>query len=148
MVRLGLTGDDPVQIKEDLIKPIDFTISYIIKSRDRILKETQFGTQRGCVKIVVTGEKGGKAHTIVFSLASEDQALGEGTGIPVAYGAIMLQRGLIKGKGVLPPEACINPLDFLGILQEHMNLDSASGGTSPLTIESIDSEGNIEKITL
>ena len=81
-------------------------------------------------------------------MASEDQALGEGTGIPVAYGAVMLQRGLIREKGVLPPEACVNPLEFLEILQEHMDLDSASGGTSPLTIESIDSEENVEKIVL
>jgi len=111
-------------------------------------KESNFGTQRGCVKIVVKGEKEGHSHSIVFSLASENQALGEGTGMPVAFGAIMLQRKMIQETGVLPPEACVDPMEFLGILQEHLSLDSASGGTSPLTIESIDHEGNTEKITL
>ena len=148
LVKQGLHDDTPINVNGKLIKPIDFAIAYIINSRERILKETNFGTQRGCVKIVVQGEKHGKSHTIVFSLASENQALGEGTGIPVAFGAIMLQRKLITKTGVLPPEACVDPLEFLGILQEHLSLDSASGGSSPLTIESIDSEGTVEKITL
>jgi saccharopine dehydrogenase (NAD+, L-lysine-forming) len=148
LVKQGLHNDNPINVNGNLIKPIDFAIAFIINSRERILKETKFGTQRGCVKIVVHGEKSGKSHTIVFSLASENQALGEGTGMPVAFGAIMLQRKLIQQTGVLPPEACIDPLEFLGVLREHLSLDSASGGSSPLTIESIDSEGTIEKIIL
>jgi len=150
LVRNGLHEETPISVKGSpaKIKPIDFAISYIIHARDRILKETNFGTQRGCVKIVVKGKKADKDHTIVFSLASEDQALGEGTGMPVAFGAIMLQRDLITDKGVLPPEACVNPMEFLGILQEHLSLETASGGASPLTIESIDAEGKTEKITI
>ena len=38
MVRLGLTGDKPIDVKGELIKPIDFAIPYIINSRDRILE--------------------------------------------------------------------------------------------------------------
>ena len=68
--------------------------------------------------------------------------------MPVAFGAIMLHRKLIRETGVLPPEACVDPMEFLGILQEHLSLDSASGGSSPLTIESMNFEGKIEKITL
>jgi saccharopine dehydrogenase (NAD+, L-lysine-forming) len=148
LVKQGLHDDTPINVNGMMIKPIDFAIAYIIKSRERILKENNFGTQRGCVKIVVKGEKEGKTHTIVFSLASENQALGEGTGMPVAFGAIMLHRKLILETGVMPPEACVDPMEFLGILQEHLSLDSASGGSSPLTIESIDHKGKIEKITL
>ncbi|PWI49328.1 saccharopine dehydrogenase [Candidatus Heimdallarchaeota archaeon B3_Heim] len=148
LVKNGLNDETPLNVKGKKIKPIDFAIAYIIHTRERILKETNFGTQRGCVKIVVKGKKAGASHTIIFSLASEDQALGEGTGMPVAFGAIMLQRGLINEIGVLPPEACVDPMEFLGILQEHLSLETASGGASPLTIESIDVNGNIEKITL
>ncbi len=150
LVKNGLNDETPITVQgtRDKIKPIDFAIAYIIHARERILEETKFGTQRGCVKIVVKGKKAGVSHTIVFSLASEDQALGEGTGMPVAFGAIMLQRGLITDFGVLPPEACVNPLEFLSILQEHLSLETATGGASPLTIESIDVDGNIEKITL
>jgi saccharopine dehydrogenase (NAD+, L-lysine-forming) len=148
LVKLGLTDEEPLNVKGTMITPLDFTISYIIKQRERILKETNFGSQRGCVKIVVKGEKGKKSHTFIFSLASENQAMGEATGIPAAIGAVLLNRKKITKKGVLPPEACVNPLDFLNIMQEHLGLETASGKGSPLTIKSIDEDGNSEILTL
>jgi len=148
LVKLGLTDEEPLNVKGNMITPLDFTISYIIKQRERILKETNFGSQRGCVKIVVKGKKAEKTHTYIFSLASENQAMGEATGIPAAIGAVLLNRKKITKKGVLPPEACVNPLDFLNVMQEHLGLETASGEGSPLTIESIDEEGNSEIITL
>ena len=83
----------------------------------------------------------------MFSLASDNQAMGEGTGIPAAFGAALMKRGMIKEKGVLPPEACIEPLDFLNIMQEHLDLEKVGGTGSPLIIESIDDRGNVERIT-
>ncbi|MHA1330882.1 MAG: saccharopine dehydrogenase family protein [Candidatus Hodarchaeales archaeon] len=148
LVKLGLGDETPIKVRNMEIRPIDFAIAYIIRERKRILKEKQFGEQRGCVKIVVSGTKNSKKHSIVFSLASEGEAMGEGTGIPVALGAIMLQRGLIQEKGVLPPEACVDPLGFLGVMQEHLNLESVSSKASPLTIESIDHTGKIDRIEL
>ncbi len=149
IVKLGLTDDKPLNIKGNMISPLDFAISYIINQRDKILKETNFGPQRGCIKIVVKGKKDRKPHQYVFSLASESgQAMGEATGIPVAIGAVLMNRGLITKKGVLPPESCVNPFDFLNIMQEHLNLDTATGEGSPLIIESIDEEGNIERVSL
>jgi saccharopine dehydrogenase (NAD+, L-lysine-forming) len=148
LVKLGLTDEEPLNVKGTMITPLDFTISYIIKQRERILKETNFGSQRGCVKIVVKGKKGEKSHTFIFSLASENQAMGEATGIPAAIGAVLLNRKKITKKGVLPPEACVNPLDFLNIMQEHLGLETASGKGSPLTIKSIDEDGNSEILTL
>ncbi|MFX1284603.1 MAG: saccharopine dehydrogenase family protein [Promethearchaeota archaeon] len=148
LVKLGLTDDNPINVKGHRISPLEFTISYIINQRERILKETNFGSQRGCVKIVVKGKKYGKNHQYIFSLASENQAMGEGTGIPAAIGVILMNRGLITIKGVVPPEACINPLDFLAIMQEHLKLETVTGEGSPLTIESIDEEGKVETLTL
>ena len=147
-MKQGLHVDTPINVNGKLIKPIDFAIAYIINSRERILKETNLGLSEDVLRLLCKVRSTGNPDTIVFSLASENQALGEGTGIPVAFGAIMLNRKLITKTGVLPPEACVDPLEFLGILQEHLSLDSASGGSSPLTIESIDSEGTVEKITL
>ncbi|MFX1514758.1 MAG: saccharopine dehydrogenase family protein [Promethearchaeota archaeon] len=148
LVKLGLTDEEPLNVKGNIITPLDFTISYIIKQRERILKETNFGSQRGCVKIVVKGKKDEKTHTYIFSLASENQAMGEATGIPAAIGAVLLNRKKVTKRGVLPPEACVNPLDFLNVMQEHLGLETASGQGSPLTIESIDDEKNSEIITL
>ncbi|MHA2364547.1 MAG: saccharopine dehydrogenase family protein [Candidatus Hodarchaeales archaeon] len=149
IVKLGIVDEKPLNVKGNMISPFDFSIEYIINQRDKILRETNFGTQRGCVKIVVKGKKDGKTHQYVFSLASEDQAMGEGTGIPLALTATLLQRGLIEKKGVLPPEGCINPLDFLTIMQEVLKLDKIVGDEkSPLLIESIDEHGKIEVLTL
>lgn len=148
IVKLGLTDDKPLNVKGNMISPLEFSISYIINQRERILKETNFGPQRGCVRIVVKGKKDGNTHQYIFSLASKGQAMGEGTGIPAAIGAVLINRGLITKKGVLPPEACVSPLDFLDIMREHLKLETTTGEGSPLTIESIDEEGNSEIISL
>ena len=74
--------------------------------------------------------------------------MGEGTGIPAAFGALLMQRGKVTEKGVLPPEACVNPLDFLGVMQEYLKLDKMTGGSSPLIIESIDKKGNVEQLEM
>ncbi|MHA1970017.1 MAG: saccharopine dehydrogenase C-terminal domain-containing protein, partial [Candidatus Hodarchaeales archaeon] len=123
IVKLGITDTKPIDIKGSKISPLDFTIAYIINQRELILEKTNFGIQRGCVKVVVKGKKDNHPHSYVFSLASEGLAMGEGTGLPAAFGAVLMVRGLIEGKGVLPPEACVNPLDFLGIMREHLDLD-------------------------
>ncbi|MFX0115032.1 MAG: saccharopine dehydrogenase family protein [Candidatus Hodarchaeota archaeon] len=148
MVRLGLASEEPVNVKGNPVSPFDFAIAYLIDQREKILTKMNFGIQRGCVKIVVQGKIEGKSHSFVFSLASEGQALGEGTGIPAALGAILMMRGLIREKGVLPPEACINPADFLKVMQEYLGVENIGGEGSLLLIESIDDEGNIERLSL
>lgn len=148
LVKLGIVGETPIEVKGQKVAPRDFAIAYIVLERERILRETKFGEQRGCVKIVVTGKKQGKPHQFVFSMASRGQAMGEGTGIPAAFGATLMQRGKILQKGVLPPEACIKPLEFLAVMQEFLKLKKVAGKGSPLRIESIDSEGHKEELSL
>ncbi|RDE12181.1 MAG: saccharopine dehydrogenase [Candidatus Thorarchaeota archaeon] len=148
VVQRGLPASKPTYEKGQKPSGLDSTISYIIEQRERLLKETNFGEQRGCVKIVVSGVGNGEPHQYIFSLASRGQAMGEGTGIPAAFGAALMQRGKITDKGVLPPEGCVAPLDFLGIMQEYLKLDKVGGKGSPLTIESVDADGNIEKLIL
>lgn len=148
IVKLGITDTKPIDIKGSKISPLDFTISYIINQREKILEKTKFGVQKGCVKVVVQGKKENRPHTYVFSLASEGLAMGEGTGLPAAFGAVLMTRGLVQGKGVLPPEACVNPLDFLEVMREHLELEKTTGGSSPLLIESIDYKGEVEKLDL
>ena len=125
LVQLGLTGEEPIIVKGTQITPRDFSIAYIIEEREKILKETKFGEQRGCAKIVVAGQKKGKPHQYVFSLWSIGQAMGEGTGIPAAIGALLMHRGKIPLKGVFPPEAVspgrerigpFGPIHFAGYL--------------------------------
>lgn len=146
LCRMGFTSKEPVKVGDVAVTPYDFGIAYILRERENILKATNFGEQRGCVKIVVSGKKDGRSHSFVFSIASTNQALGEGTGIPAAMGTVLLLRGQITEKGILPPEACVEPMDFLMLMQQILGLGEGSGKTSPLTVESIDADGNVEKI--
>jgi saccharopine dehydrogenase (NAD+, L-lysine-forming) len=150
IVRLGIIGEKPINVGGKMIKPIDFAMSYIIEQRKKILIQTKFGQQRGALKIVTKGKRRGKPHQYVFSMASISQAMGEGTGIPAALGAILMVQGKIMEKGVFPPEGGVNPLDFLKLTQKVFNIRQigAEEKGSPFLIESIDAEGKIKKITI
>jgi len=120
---LGLSSKDPLDVKGQKVIPYDFAIAYILKQREKILKETRFGTQRGCCTVIAKGKKGGKYQEYRFHMASRSQALGEGTGIPAAIGVILMLQGKVLGKGVFPPEGCVNPADFISLVSQVMKLD-------------------------
>ena len=148
---LGLASKEPLNIKGVTVTPYDFAMAYIIKQRDKILKETNFGKQRGCLSVVVKGKKSGKYREYRFHLASRSEALGEGTGIPAAMGVLLMQMGKIKTKGVLPPEGCVNPNDLLELVPKVMKLDSKKeGGESfgGIIVQEIDENGKITKINI
>jgi saccharopine dehydrogenase (NAD+, L-lysine-forming) len=148
VVKLGMTGEDIIEVKGQLISPRDFIIAYIIRERERFLQKANFGEQRGCLKTVVSGTKQGKPHRYIFSMSSIGRGMGEGTGIPAALGAILMQRGKISMKGVFPPEASVNPMDFLAVFQESEKLEAVTGKGSPLLFESIDANGNVKQLSL
>lgn len=148
---LGLASKEPLDVKGVKVTPYDFAMAYIIKQRERILKETNFGKQRGCLSIVVKGKKEGKYREYRFHLASRSEALGEGTGIPAAMGVLLMQMGKISTKGVLPPEGCINPNDLLALVPKVIKLDSKKeGGESfgGVIVQQIDENGKITKIDI
>lgn len=148
---LGLNSKEPIMVNGMEIKPYDFAVAYILREREKILKETNFGSQRGCSSVVVKGKKKGVYQEFRFHMASESEALGEGTGIPAAMGAILMQRGKVKEKGILPPEACVNPMDFLALMPEVIDIEKnkASGkGFSGLLVESVDALGNKTKMNM
>jgi len=149
MCRLGLHTDEPLTVRGMEVKPYDFAVAWILKERERLLAQTRFGSQRGCVKVVVTGQKAdGTPRQYIFSMASVDQALGEGTGIPAAMGAILMVRGQVDGPGVLPPEACVSPMDFLALMGPVLASRKDEGSFEGLKVEKVDEHGNVEKIDL
>ena len=146
LCRFGLASKEPVAVKGQTVIPYDFAMAYIIRERERILKETGFGTQRGCCSVVVKGKKDGIFQEYRFHMASGTQALGEGTGIPAAMAVILMDQGKIIEKGVLPPEACVNPLDFLEMISTVMDLGKKENGDdsfSGLLIENVDEAWNV-----
>ncbi len=151
----GMASKEPIIVNGTPVIPHDFATQFLIKRRDEILKESNFGEQRGCVKIVVTGKnERGVARKYIFYLVSEGagkgQAMGEGTGIPCALGALLMLNGKIKnGPGVLPPEACVDALEFLSLMRKTMKIDKKDESKkSPLIIHKVDENGNIEVIDI
>lgn len=148
---LGLSGREPLEVKGSTVIPYDFAVAYILRERERILKESGFKGPCGCCSVVAKGKKDGRYQEYRFHMASRSQALGEGTGIPAAMGVILMNQGKITEKGVLPPEACVDPLDFVSLISKVMKLDEKKedgdsfGG---VIVESIDHTGNVTKLDI
>jgi saccharopine dehydrogenase (NAD+, L-lysine-forming) len=148
---LGLSSTDTIEVKGQAVKPYDFAVSYILKKRDEILQATGFTKPCGCCSVIAKGTKGGKAREYRFHMASRSQALGEGTGIPAAMGVILMATGKVKGLGVLPPEACLDPMDFVGLITRVMKLDTKKeGGESfgGVIVEMVDDKGVVTKLDI
>jgi saccharopine dehydrogenase (NAD+, L-lysine-forming) len=146
MVRLGVTDECPMEVQGQKVVPLDFAVAFILSQRGRLTKEAGITEPMGCLKIVVKGDKDGGKNTYVFSMSSRGQGMGEGTGIPAAIGAMIMAMGKIKEKGVLPPEACVNPMDLLELAKTKVK--AAGGKGFPITIEHIDKDGKSQMMNL
>jgi saccharopine dehydrogenase-like NADP-dependent oxidoreductase len=121
-------------------------VAYILSQREKLMKEAALDQPMGCLKIVVKGYKDGGKNTYIFSMSSRGQGMGEGTGIPAAIGAILMGTGKITEKGVLPPEACVNPMDLLALAKTKVK--TAGGKGFPIHIEHIDKDGKSQQVNL
>lgn len=151
MCEQGMASKEPLDVKGQKITPYDFTIAYALRERERILKETNFGTQKGCASVIVKGKKDGKYSEYRFHMASATQAMGEGTSLPAVIGAIIMSQGKTLAKGVLPPEGCMNPTDFIDLVPEVIKLDEKKEGGDTfggVIVENIDENGKVTKIDI
>jgi saccharopine dehydrogenase (NAD+, L-lysine-forming) len=151
LCEMGLASKETIEVKGVSVAPHDFSIAYILKERERILRETNFGTQRGCCSVVAKGRKDGKYQEFRFHMASASEALGEGTGIPAAIGIMLMEEGKIKEKGILPPEGCVNPADFIETITKVMKLDEKKGDKesfSGVIVESVDADGKVTTLDI
>ena len=126
--------------------PLEFAVSFILSRRQELMTAAGLNEPMGCLKIVVTGSKTRGKNTYVFSMSSRGQGMGEGTGIPAALGAILMAMGKVKGKGVNPPEICVNPMDLLELARTRVSLGERKG--FPIIIEHIDRDGNSKTVDL
>ena len=113
--------------------------------------ETNFGVQRGCMTVVVKGRKGGAPREVRVHMFSGESGLGEGTGVPAALGVMLMQQGKVKEKGVLPPEGCVDPADFMALaLQVMGDQAKARGGkrSASLMLETIKADGTVERVEM
>lgn len=144
MVKMDLTSEEPIEVRGQEVVPIDFAVAAILKKRSELLEKADISGPRGCLRIDVTGKnEEGEEITYVFQLSSETQGMGEGTGIPAALGTILTSQGKISENGVLPPEACLDPVETFKLAQEVLE---SEGKGFPLHAEKIDEEGNKEEM--
>jgi len=145
-VRLGVTDEEPIEVQGQKVIPLDFAVAFILAQRKRLMKEAGITGPMGCLKIVVKGHKDDGRNTYIFSMSSRGQGMGEGTGIPAAIGAMIMATGKIGEKGVLPPEACVNPTDLLEFAKT--SVKTAGGKGFPIVVEHIDKDGESQMLDL
>ena len=147
VVRRGLAaaGDVP---RDQL--PVEAWTEEILAARARLLAEAGVAGPKGCLKIVVGGDKDGATHRYVFSISSDTEGAGAGTGIPAGIGASLVARSLLAEPGVHPPEAVVRPLEALAIAGEVvpvLGIGGAGGGV-PVHLVHILPDGAEEEIDL
>jgi len=123
ILRLGALVRDaprPIEVDGRPVEPMDFCAAYLrayCKSLPGVRPE-------GALRVQVKGRKGDRTRTVTFSSAG---LLATGTGIPVAIGAILLLQGRITARGVVSPEDCLDPNEFLYELFNRRNAGKLNG---------------------
>jgi len=148
IVRLGMTSEEPIDVKGQKVSPLEFAVTYALSQRKRLMKEAGITEPMGCLKIVVKGRKKRESSTYVFSMASRGMGMGEGTGIPAALGSMLMGLGKITEKGAFPPEAGVKPIDMFKIAQDKVKIGDKAGFSPFVIVEHIDKKGKVERISL
>lgn len=141
VVKTGIVEEEPIELGGQKISPLDFSVNYILNKRKEFIEKYGPKEPVGCLKIKIKGIKNGEKNEYDFSMFSKGKGMGEGTGIPAAIGTYLMAEGLIKQKGVFPPEGGVNPIDALKVL-----LNIVGKGEIPILVEKIDEKGVKEKI--
>ncbi len=139
LVRIGMTRDERLKVEGVEVSTLEFAVAFILHKRGELLRKAGITEPMGCVKVTVRGKKGGKNVSYSFSLTSRGMGMGEGTGIPAAIGTILMATGKVKGKGVLPPEACVETEDALAMARRILQI--AGLGSVPMVIDVESEEG-------
>jgi len=98
----------------------------LTKSRERIDSTAAFlhsiqwllsigGTKNSALRVDVIGRRDGQERHLVFNMIDRIRPL---TAIPCTVGAMMLLEGKITQRGVVAPEMCIEPVEFLDRLAD------------------------------
>lgn len=110
LIKCGFADREHINMNGNAIAPEDFVVQVMQKGASFREQVKEYTTAP--LDVVVKGKKGREEVTYVYRSAG---AMAPGTAIPASICAQMLGRGDIKEKGVLPPEACIDPKSFLSM---------------------------------
>ncbi len=120
--QLNLTSKEPIEVRGVKVAPKDVLLSLLPKPADLAGKVEGYS----CITVEVTGQKAGKhVRALAYAYLSHQEAYKKYgvtatsylTGTPPAIGAVMLAKGQIKVRGVVPPE-CLEPKPLLEKIEE------------------------------
>ncbi|MEM1540138.1 MAG: saccharopine dehydrogenase C-terminal domain-containing protein [Candidatus Bathyarchaeia archaeon] len=115
MVKYNFYRRRPINVNGLKVKPIDFMFNFLLQSSEA--KKNPVWAY-GLV-VEVNGEKNGKPAKVTLKNSHPPMdkwggksAYSKNVGIPLSIGAQMIAKGKVDSKGVLPPEACMDPTEF------------------------------------
>lgn len=118
LVDFGLTSEKPISFKDQQVAPIEFLLALlqhkqgVNKGKNKKRHQSVTATQ-----IEVIGTKDGKEAAYTFTKAGYDTTMATGTSIPTAITSLLMLKGEVNEKGVIPPEA-LDPKELLLLLKE------------------------------
>ncbi|MDY0003537.1 MAG: saccharopine dehydrogenase NADP-binding domain-containing protein [Polyangia bacterium] len=148
MVRVGACVEEPLVVEGREVIPLEFSVAHILAQRPRLLEEAGVKGPAGCLKVVVGGLAGGERRQLVLAISSTSAGAGEGTGIPAAAGAALMAEGRVKGPGVLPPEAAVQPFEVLELAMRAAKRMGVVGEGQSITVEMVDEAGKRTPVPL
>jgi lysine 6-dehydrogenase len=105
----GFLSKDPIEVKGTKIVPYDLSL----RLWDSIPKNRDKGPFSSGLKVTVKGERKGREVTYTADIVGR---MAPGTGLPASIAALMLDAGEVTTKGVVAPEGCIDPEQFIAAL--------------------------------
>ncbi len=121
MVKYDFFQKQPIDVNDKEVKPVDFMFNFLLQNPEA--KKNPVWAYGLIVEVM--GQKGGKPAKITLKNSHPPMekwggksAYGKNVGIPLSIGAQMIARGMVKSKGVFPPEAGLNPIRFFNELSK------------------------------
>lgn len=121
MVKYNFYQEKPVEVNGKKIKPADFMFKFLLQNPEA--KKNPVWAYGLIVEVI--GQKGGKPAKITLKNSHPPMnkwggksAYGKNVGIPLSIGAQMIVKGKVEKKGVFPPEASFDPIEFFNELSK------------------------------
>jgi saccharopine dehydrogenase (NAD+, L-lysine-forming) len=119
LVSLGLASKEEVDIKGVKVSPRGLLLSLVRKGGLMGHPSNLVPDDWEITRVMVNGQRSGKRTTIQYDVTippRKDWKMScsqYGVGVPASIGALMIGNGMVKARGVLPPESCIEPSFFM-----------------------------------
>jgi saccharopine dehydrogenase (NAD+, L-lysine-forming) len=108
LMQHGFVSEEPILVEGVPVAPQKFIAEFMLNSPTFKEEVAEWRTEPG--KTIVKGKKNGRPVTYIYESSGR---MAPGTGIPASICAQMLGQGEITAKGVVAPEGCVDPRQFL-----------------------------------